>query len=209
MKGNRIAIFFFFSFHFIYFYFYLFIFDTQACRSLGKAKEVEAEIKESLKPNAKNQVISLELDLGSLSSVKKFAEQIKQMKLPLKILVNNAGVMATAYAETQEGLELQFGTVREEGDVERKEGIMPPTNKQTKKQKKNYVGHYLLTRLLLDLLKENKPSKIINISSDAHDSSKQSLFKESAELVQNKKKERKITIAFPFFAFLQQSRIRL
>eukprot|EP01027_Heterolobosea_sp_BB2_P002722 GEZU01004092.1.p2 GENE.GEZU01004092.1~~GEZU01004092.1.p2 ORF type:complete len:248 (-),score=81.92 GEZU01004092.1:97-840(-) len=84
------------------------------------------------------------LDLSSLDSVKQFADMVvKQRKLPVNLLINNAGIMATPYQETKEGFELQFGT--------------------------NHLGHFLLTKLLLDTLEANKPSRIVVVASDSHE----------------------------------------
>jgi NAD(P)-dependent dehydrogenase (short-subunit alcohol dehydrogenase family) len=82
------------------------------------------------------------LDLGSLASVRRFASDFKAGHARLDGLVNNAGVMSTPQGRTQDGIETQFGT--------------------------NYVGHFLLTELLLDTLKASAPSRVVCVSSVAH-----------------------------------------
>ena len=66
----------------------------------------------------------MELDLGSLNSVRKFVMSFKKKGLPLHILVNNAGIMLPPYGTTEDGFELQLGI--------------------------NHLGHFALTNLLLD-----------------------------------------------------------
>lgn len=68
----------------------------------------------------------MELDLGSLGSVKKFVNEFKKKGLPLHILVNNAGIMFPPYGTTEDGFERQFGV--------------------------NHLGPFALTNLLLDEL---------------------------------------------------------
>ncbi|KAG5563268.1 hypothetical protein RHGRI_005878 [Rhododendron griersonianum] len=107
----------------------------------GKVKE--AILKEN--PNAKLDV--MELDLGSMASVRKFASEYKSSGLPLNLLINNAGVMAPPFMLTQDNLELQFGT--------------------------NHIGHFLLTNLLLETMKSTaresqKEGRIVNVSSEGH-----------------------------------------
>jgi len=83
------------------------------------------------------------LDLGSLASVRDFAERFKREHDSLHILVNNGGVMAPPKRQvTADGFELQFGT--------------------------NHLSHFALTAQLLPLLSEAKPARVVNLSSIAH-----------------------------------------
>ncbi len=84
----------------------------------------------------------LELDLASLDSVRKFADDFQQRHSYLDLLINNAGVMMPPYSKTSDGFELQMGT--------------------------NHLGHFALTALLFPLLRQKKGSRIVNVSSMAH-----------------------------------------
>ena len=91
-------------------------------------------------PNAK--LVLMKLDLASLSSVESFASAFKSQFDRLDLLINNAGVMIPPYSKTEDGFELQFGT--------------------------NHLGHFLLTEKLFDILNATKDSRIVNVSSVAH-----------------------------------------
>jgi retinol dehydrogenase-12 len=110
---------------------------TLACRTRGKTEEVIAEIRDATSSDALDFV---ELDLGELASVRRCAETLLARDRPIDCLVNNAGLAGTRGATT-DGFELAFGT--------------------------NHLGHYLLTRLLLDRLKQHR-ARIVNVSSDSH-----------------------------------------
>ncbi|CAA3016866.1 Hypothetical predicted protein, partial [Olea europaea subsp. europaea] len=78
-----------------------------AVRNMDSGRKVkEAIIKEI--PDAKIDI--MELDLSSMSSVRKFASEYNCSGLPLNILINNAGVMAPPFMESEDKIELQFAT---------------------------------------------------------------------------------------------------
>jgi retinol dehydrogenase 12 len=109
-----------------------------ACRSEDKTRSAIDEITAATGNGA---VHFLPLDLGSLASVRECAAAFVALDAPLDVLVNNAGV-AGQRGVTEDGFELTFGT--------------------------NHLGHFLLTNLLLDKLKESAPSRIVNVSSRSH-----------------------------------------
>ncbi|KAM7374986.1 hypothetical protein PAMA_014192 [Pampus argenteus] len=86
------------------------------------------------------------LNLASLKSVRQFVQTFKARGLPLHVLVNNAGIMLVPEKLTEEGFELHLGL--------------------------NYLGHFLLTNLLLDMLKRSGQqgccSRIVIMSSATH-----------------------------------------
>ena len=110
-----------------------------ACRSIDKANAAAKEIVAS-RPGANVEV--MELDLSSLASVRRFAEEFHLAHRTLRALVNNAGVMALPYRKTEDGFEMQFGT--------------------------NHLGHFALTGLLLDALRANADARVVNVSSGGH-----------------------------------------
>ena len=109
-----------------------------AGRSLERTQPVLDEIK-ALAP-AKPAVF-LPLNLASLASVRECAQQFIAMKLPLHLLVNNAGI-AGIRGLTTDGFEMIFGV--------------------------NHMGHFLLTQLLLPQLQASGPSRVVTVSSRAH-----------------------------------------
>lgn len=85
----------------------------------------------------------MKLDLADLSSVRLFSNEFKSKYNRLDVLVNNAGVMHIPTKQlTKDGFEMQIGI--------------------------NHLGHFLLTNLLLDVLKKTPHFRVINVSSLAH-----------------------------------------
>ena len=111
---------------------------VMACRNAGRCNKAKNDIL-AVVPDA--TVTTLELDLGSLASVRHFAAVVKEQFDHVDVLINNAGIMANPTREvTVDGLESQVGT--------------------------NHFGHFLLTALLYPILAPN--ARIINHSSEAH-----------------------------------------
>ena len=107
-----------------------------ACRDATKTAVTVDEIKQ--KTN-NNKVEFMKLDLSDLKSIRNFSQEFKKRYSKLNILVNNAGLLSTERKVTKDGFELVFGT--------------------------NHLGHFYLTTLLLDTIKQSAPSRIVNVSS--------------------------------------------
>ncbi|KAI4996174.1 hypothetical protein ZWY2020_046440 [Hordeum vulgare] len=93
-------------------------------------------------------VLVLHLDLSSLASVRDFARRFLSLGLPLHLLINNAGKFSHGQlALSEDGVEMTFAT--------------------------NYLGHFLLTKLLLARMAETAAAtgvqgRIVNVSSSVH-----------------------------------------
>ncbi|KAM4693221.1 retinol dehydrogenase 14-like [Discoglossus pictus] len=108
-----------------------------ACRDPELAEEAARELR--IEAGDSGEVITKELDLGSLISVRRFCQEVVKEEPRLDVLINNAGVFQCPYMKTEEGFEMQFGV--------------------------NHLGHFLLTHLLIGLLKSSAPSRIVVVSS--------------------------------------------
>jgi len=109
-----------------------------AGRSSAKLDEADAAIRTEV-PAA--LLDHLEVDLSSLASVRAAAAAAAGLG-PIDVLVNNAGVMGTPYARTDDGLELQLAT--------------------------NHFGPFLLTGLLLPQLVASGAGRVVTVSSQLH-----------------------------------------
>ncbi|XP_062297206.1 retinol dehydrogenase 12, like [Scomber scombrus] len=110
-----------------------------ACRDMEKAQEA---VKEVITNSGNENVVCMKLDLSDIRSIREFAEAINKDEPKLNILINNAGVMVCPYGKTADGFEMQIGV--------------------------NHMGHFLLTHLLIDLIKRSAPARIVTVSSMAH-----------------------------------------
>lgn len=110
-----------------------------ACRDVQKGELVASEIQAT---TGNSQVLVRKLDLADTKSIRAFAEGFLAEEKYLHILINNAGVMMCPYSKTADGFEMHIGV--------------------------NHLGHFLLTHLLLEKLKESGPSRVVNVSSLAH-----------------------------------------
>ncbi|KAM4709698.1 retinol dehydrogenase 12-like [Discoglossus pictus] len=110
-----------------------------ACRSRERGQGAVDEIR----GKTGNKEVTLEiLDTSSMASVRQFADRILRNVKKLDILVNNAGASGLPYSVTSEGLENTFAT--------------------------NHLGPFLLTNLLVDLMKKSAPSRIVFVASFMH-----------------------------------------
>jgi NAD(P)-dependent dehydrogenase (short-subunit alcohol dehydrogenase family) len=111
-----------------------------AVRNLDKGMQAVDRIK-AASPNA---VVALqELDLTTLDSVRKAADELRAAHPRIDLLINNAGVMYVPTRETtKDGFEMQFGT--------------------------NHLGHFALTGLLLDNMLSVDGSRVVTVSSVGH-----------------------------------------
>ncbi|WP_461215972.1 SDR family NAD(P)-dependent oxidoreductase [Lacticaseibacillus sp. GG6-2] len=109
-----------------------------ACRNLSKAQAAREAILQAV-PTA--QIDCLQLDTSSLAAVRAFVADFQALKLPLDGLICNAGIAGRTVHDTADGFNNIFET--------------------------NYLGHFLLTQLLLPLMGDT--GRIITVSSERHD----------------------------------------
>src|SRR5947208_5800781 len=102
----------------------------------------EAALLEIRTRSGNKSVDAMVADLSSQDSVRELAHDFKARYKKLHVLINNAGVFLPRRVITVDGFEATFAT--------------------------NHLGHFLLTNLLLDMLEASAPSRVINMTSDAH-----------------------------------------
>lgn len=108
-------------------------------RSEKRVTEAARDIQEAA-PEAHLETVAG--NLASLEQVRMVADEVKQRFDRLDVLINNAGVMTSSRQESEDGYELTFAV--------------------------NHLAHFLLTNLLLDLLRASAPARIITVSSMVH-----------------------------------------
>lgn len=108
----------------------------------GRSEDIGKELSKSLIKKHKINSEFFKCDISSLNDVRVFAEKIKSKHERIDVLINNAGSRFSNHQKSVDEIELTFAT--------------------------NHLGHFLLTHLLIDLLKRSSDTRIINVSSSAH-----------------------------------------
>lgn len=109
------------------------------CRNQQKAESAIASVAGDI---GTGRIDFCPLDLATFDSIHDFATKILAENPTIDVLINNAGAFPTKQAHTENGFEFQFGV--------------------------NYLGHFLLTQLLLPALKKADDARIIHVSSIMH-----------------------------------------
>lgn len=117
-----------------------------AARNRDKGERAADDIAQKAALPADRRPELIDLDLASFASIRAAAATFLARHEKLHVLVNNAGLVLESRTTTAEGFETTFGV--------------------------NHLGHFLLTQLLLDALKnaakEDGEARVVNVSSDAH-----------------------------------------
>lgn len=112
---------------------------VMVCRNRKRGESALVQVK----ANSSNESIYLILaDLSSQEEIRKLADEFKNRYQQLHILINNAGVAKANRTLTVDGIETTFAV--------------------------NHLAPFLLTNLLLDVLKAGTPARIVNVSSLVH-----------------------------------------
>ena len=102
-------------------------------------ERLEATLEELRGETGSEKLGSYLADLSSLGEVRGLAERVLSEQDRLDVLVNNAGIISRGREESGDGHELTFAV--------------------------NYLSHFLLTGLLLPLLRESAPARVVNVAS--------------------------------------------
>ena len=109
------------------------------CRNLDKARPVQQQLQAA---NPGGVVDLIHCDVASLTSVRQAAQTIHDRYDHLDVLVNNAGLFINKEQYSPDGYELTFAT--------------------------NHLGPFLLTDLLLDLLRKGHDARVVTVASEGH-----------------------------------------
>ena len=107
------------------------------CRNMQAGQKA---VKKIIEASRNESVVTYELDLACFTSIKKFASTVIKNESRLDVLINNAGVFMLPLRRTSNNIEMHFGV--------------------------NFLGHFLLTNLLLNKLRKEPDTRIINVASN-------------------------------------------
>jgi len=110
---------------------------------VGRSREKCARAVEEIKAQTGASAVDpLVADLSSQADIRRLAEEVRSRTPRLDVLVNNAGGIFLKRQESAQGIEMTFAL--------------------------NHLSYFLLTNLLLPLLKQSAPARIVSVASDAH-----------------------------------------
>ncbi len=110
------------------------------------AEKLRTSVEQIQRETGNPAVEPLTADLSSQADIRRLAGEIHEKYPHIDVLVNNAGAIFLDRRESPDGIELTLAL--------------------------NHLGYFLLTNLLLDILKASAPARIVNVSSDAHELAK-------------------------------------
>ncbi|MEE9248085.1 MAG: SDR family NAD(P)-dependent oxidoreductase, partial [Dehalococcoidia bacterium] len=112
---------------------------VMVCRNRHRGQEALAQVQQK---SGNSSVCLLVTDLSSQASIRRLAADFKALYPAPHVLINNAGIIPRRRTLTEDELETQFAV--------------------------NHLAYFLLTALLLDVLKAGAPARIVNVSSQVH-----------------------------------------
>ena len=112
---------------------------VMVCRNKEKG---EAALDEVIAKSGNESVELMLAELSSKKAIRRLADDYRKKHKELHVLINNAGALNSKRVETMDGLEMTFAV--------------------------NHLAYFLLTNLLLDVLKLSAPARVINVSSNVH-----------------------------------------
>jgi NAD(P)-dependent dehydrogenase (short-subunit alcohol dehydrogenase family) len=104
--------------------------------------KIAAKVQEVKQRSGSSAVESLTCDFSSQAQIRRLAKEFRARHDRLHILVNNAGAVFAKRTLTEDGIESTFAL--------------------------NHLGYFLITQLLLDLLIQSAPARVVNVASAAH-----------------------------------------
>ena len=108
-----------------------------ACRNEQSGEKARRELSEL---SGNDQVVFRPLNLASFASIRSFAVTVLKEENHIDVLINNAGVFMVPLRRSRDGIEMHLAV--------------------------NYLGHFLLTQLLLERLKEAPSARVVNVAAD-------------------------------------------